>query len=116
MTALGDQVAQKIGSSVIDPCGKRERPLTQPLVGSGDADRRHLEALLDRFAYRHAVVGDVRAEHHEAALVDEFAVRVDHRLHRALGQPLDLAIDDLDRSIHHALLDRLARRRGRSFE
>ena len=38
-----------------------------------------------------------RAEDGEAALVDELAVRVDHRLDRPLRQALDLAEDDLDR-------------------
>ena len=104
---LGDQVGQEdrlVGHRAL---GEGERPLTQPVVGSGDADRRHLEALLDRLAHRHAVVGDVGAEHHQAALVDEFAVGVDHRLDRTLGQTLDLAVDHLHRPIHQALLDRL---------
>ena len=105
--ALGDQVGEEdrlVGHRAL---GEGERPLTQPVVGAGDADRRHLEALLDRLAHRHAVVGDVGAEHHQAALVDEFAVGVDHRLHRTLGQSLDLAVDHLHRPIHQALLDRL---------
>ena len=42
--------AQKIGSSVIEPLRQRERPLPQPLLRAGDADRRHLEPLLDRLA------------------------------------------------------------------
>ena len=105
--ALGHEVGQEdrlIGHRAL---GKGERPLTQPVVGAGDADRGHLEALLDRLAHRHAVVGDVGAEHHQAPLVDEFAVGVDHRFHRALGQSLDLAVDHLHRSIHQPLLDRL---------
>jgi hypothetical protein len=49
----------------------------------------------------------VRTEDHEAALVDEFAVGVDHRLDRTLGQPLDLAVDHLHGTVDQALLDGL---------
>ena len=49
----------------------------------------------------------LRAEHHQAALVDEFAVRVDHRLDRTLRQTLHLAVDHLHRPIHQPLLDGL---------
>ncbi len=84
-----------------------ERPLAQPVVGAGHADGRHLEPFLDGFAQRHAVIGDVGAEDHEAALVDQFAIRVDHRFDRTLGQTLHLAIDHLHGTVHQALLHRL---------
>ncbi len=76
--------AQKIGSSVIDPCGSANVHSPSQSSVPVDADRRHLEALLDLLARRHRVVGDGRTEHRQAALVDELAVRVDHRLDRAL--------------------------------
>ena len=106
-SALGDQVGQEDRLVGHRPLRERERPLAQPVVGAGHADRGHLEAFLDGLAQRHAVVGDVRTEHHQAALVDEFAVGVDHRLDRTLGQALDLAVDHLHRPVHQALLDGL---------
>ena len=104
-SALGDKIGEEDGLVGHRSLGEGERPLAQPVVGAGDADGGNLEALFDRLAHRHAVVGDVGTEHHQAALVDEFAVRVDHRLHRTLGQALDLAVDHLHRPIHQALLD-----------
>ena len=46
-------------------------------------------------------------EDDEAALIDEFAIRIDHRLDRTLGQTLHLAINHLHGPVHDALLDRL---------
>jgi hypothetical protein len=79
-------------------------PLAEPVLRAGNADRRHLKPLLDRFSRRNRVVGDRRAEHREATLVDQFTVRVDDRLRRALGQSLYLPEDDLHRPIDHSLL------------
>ena len=93
--ALGDQVRPEdrlVGHRALR---EREGPLAQPVVGAGDADRRNVEALLDRLARRDGVVGDARAEDGEAALVDELAVGVDHRLDRSLRKSLDLAEHDL---------------------
>ena len=98
MPALGEQIRPEDRLVGQRSLRERERPLAQPVVGAGHAERRNPEALLDRLAGRHAVVGDVRAEDREAALVDELAVGVDDRLDRSLRQPLDLAEDDLDRA------------------
>ncbi len=107
--ALRDEVRQEdrlIGHRALG--GEREGPLAQPVVGSGDADGGHLESLLDRLAHRHAVVGDVRTEKNDqTALVDEFAVGIDDRFDRTLGQALHLAVDHLHRSVQQALLDGL---------
>ena len=101
---LAIRSAQKIGSSVIDPCGNAN--VHSPSQSSVPVTliAGTLEALLDRLACRHAVVGDAPAEHREAALVDELAVGVDHRLDRSLRQPLDLPVDDLDRPVDQPLL------------
>src|SRR5262249_8910253 len=71
------------------------------------ADGRYVEALFARLLGWHAVVGDRRAEHGEAAFVDQLAVRVDDRLHRPLRQPFNLAEHDLDRAVDDALLEAL---------
>ena len=86
---------------------KGERPLAEPVIGAGDADRRHLEALLDSLARRHTVVGDVRPEHHKTPFVDELPIGVDDRLDRPFRQALHLAIDHLHGPVQHALFDRL---------
>ena len=105
--AFGDEVGQEDRLIGHRPLREGERPLAQPVVGPGDADGRHLEPFLDRLAGRHAVVGDVRSEHRETALVDQLAVGVDHRFDRTLGQAFDLAINHLHRTVHQALLHRL---------
>ena len=86
---------------------QRERPLAEPVVGAGDADRGDVEALLDRLARRDAVVGDRGPEDGETTLVDELAVRVDDRLDRSLREALDLAEHDLDGSIDRPVLEAL---------
>src|SRR5262249_28072490 len=83
---------------------KREGPLAQPVLGTGHADRGNTKALLDRLARRDGIVGDARAEDGEAALVDELAVGVDHRLDRSLRKSLDLTEHDLHWAIDDLLL------------
>src|SRR5262249_16672768 len=102
--ALGQQVRPEDRFVGHRPHRQRKRPLTQPVVAAGHADRRHLETLLDRLTRRDRVIGDGRAEHCEAAFVDELAVGVDHRLHRPLRQALYLAEDDLHRAVDQAPL------------
>jgi hypothetical protein len=85
--------------------GQSERPFTEPVVGAADADGWHLEPLLDLGLQGDRVLGDVRTEHGEAPFVDELAVGVDHRLHRAAGQPFHLSRHELDRTVEHALLE-----------
>ena len=48
--ALGDEVGEEDRFVGHRSLGEGERPLTQPVVGAGDADRGNLEALLDRLA------------------------------------------------------------------
>ena len=67
-----------------NPCGSANVHSPSQSSVPRDADRRHLEALLDRLAGRDAVVGDGGPEDRETALVDQLAVRVDDRLDRSL--------------------------------
>ena len=66
-----------------------------------------MEPRLDGLSGRHGVVRDGRPEHGQATLLDEFAIGVNDRLGRALREPLDLAEDDLDRTVQDSTLMRL---------
>ena len=83
------------------PVVQQERPLTQPVLRTADADRRHPEPSLDLVADRHRVLADVGADHGHAALVDELAERIDRRLDAALRQTLCPAVVDLHRAVDH---------------
>ena len=98
----------KIGSSVSDPCGKENvhSPSQSSVPVTLIAGTLKRSSIASRVGTQLSVM--LRAEHHQAPLVDEFAVCVDHRLDRSLRQALHLAIDHLHRPVHQALLDRLS--------
>ena len=104
---LAMRSARKIGSSVMDPCGKAKvhSPSQSSVPVTLIAGTLNRSSIASRNG--HAVVGDVRTEDHQAALVDQLAIRIDHRLDRTLGQTLHLAIDHLYGPVHQALRDRL---------
>ena len=93
-----------MGSSVIEPCGRAKvhSPSQSSVPVTLIAGTWNRCSIASRG--RNRVVGDRRAEHREATLVDQFPVRVDDRLRRALGQSLHLPEDDLHRPIDHSLL------------
>ena len=88
--------------------GEGEEPLPQGLIGTGDTDRRQAEPFVQRVLDRDRVVADVGAEDHQAALVNEFLIGVDHRLHRSLRKTLHLSVDDLDGPVDDAFLECVA--------
>ena len=64
-------------------------------------------------AQGHHVVGDIGAEHDQAALGHEFVVGLLDRLEIAVRQSEDLALDQLDRPIDQPRLSGLSERQGR---
>ena len=88
-------MSDPIGSENVHGPSHASDPVT---LIAGTSKRRSISTFVGS-----AVVGDERPEDGEAALVDELAVRVDDRLGRSLRQAFDLAVDDLDGTIDHAL-------------
>lgn len=103
VAALGEQFRPEDRLVGHRPLRERERPLPQPVVAAADVDGRHPEPFFDRLFGGHGVLADVRPEHRQTALVDQFAVGVDDGLDRAFGQPLHFPVHDLHRTVDDPL-------------
>ena len=97
----------KIGSSVIDPCGKANvhSPNQSSVPVTLMAGTLNRSSIASRVGTQLSVMCGPNTT--QAAFVDEFAEGVDHRLDRSLGQPLNFAIDHLYGPIHRPVFNGL---------
>ena len=84
---------------------QREAPLAQRSLGTRQDDDRHLRGLVDVWTQRNCVVGYVRAEDDQAALVDQLVKGPLDRFVRAVGQADDIALHQIHRTVDEAGFD-----------